>query len=402
MEKLSFLDEMLFSLAGQNDVIVRSLILGQDIDRPGVDALISLCERYRQFGLHVEFHNMRFDSPLDDHRSEILNRGMALIKSRYFSILDYDDIVYPSCYIRLIRRLKATGFPIAFSGVTRSDQFACAGPRYTVTKTRMYKGLPKARFFLDNQYPIHSYVVDLSSVERTDLYFDEGATRNEDYAFLYRILSKYRFDDEECARENCEYRVDLNGSNTILAYRSDSEGLQAWSAGGGYMAGIKQAHRITLDHKDLCDLASFCYMHGRGEVSQPIQNDQSSPSSDHSHIGVDSPLSDALKIFLAKFTDHPENGELTLNVEDRSDTSDGRVRISGWCAAESNAPVAILFCVSEGTEHVLVSEFAHRADVAEHLRSQDVCFGFSACLTATENVKLIAMSRAGKIYQGAL
>jgi hypothetical protein len=402
IERLSALDEMLFSLAGQNGVVVKSLILGQNICCSDADVLKLLCDRYQQFGLDVEFHNERFNPQFGDHRSEILNRGIALIKSRYFSILDYDDVVYPSCYIRLIRRLKATEFPIAFAGVTRSDQFACVGAKYTISKTRMYKDLPKARFFIDNQYPIHSYVVDLAGVERTDLYFDEGATRNEDYAFLYRILSKYKFDNEECARESCEYRVDLGGSNTILAYRSDSESLRAWSAGGGYMGGIKQGQRITLDHKDLCDLANFCYMQGRDEVSQSVQGDLPRSSSDNSYSDSELRLSSALKVTLAKLVDRPENNSLTLNIEDRSESVDGGVRISGWCAVESSAPVAALFCVGEDAENVLVSEFAHRADVAEHLGSEDVCFGFSARLTVSVNVKVIAVSRDGKIYQGAL
>lgn len=393
------LDEMLFSLVGQDGVSLKSLILGQSIDEKALAQIDSLCGRYKKLGLDVRFFNQKFVGGELDRRSELLNRGLALIDTQYVAFLDFDDVVYPSCYSRLIRRLKATNCAIAFAGVVRADRFTTGGGPYTVSKSRMYAGLPKARFFIDNQYPIHSYVVDMSSIDRKDLYFDDGVCRNEDYGFLYRILAKYRYDDEECAREGCEYRVDMGGSNTIGAYRSDKQTLQSWAVGGDYMSVIKQANRITLDHRDLCDLASHGYETGKAEVARAGLADRSGGEGDIDAKRVRFNLSAALSATLTKSIDAPGNGVLMCHVEQRTLLEQGCMQLSGWCSVGSETPAAALFCTDQDGEGTLVVEFAHRADVAEHLASQDHHFGFSVCVATRESIKLVAISRDGQIYQ---
>lgn len=400
IRKIDDLDLTLFSILGQNDASLKSIILGQDISEESAGLVDEICEKYREYGLDVEFLNFRFEAQ-GDHRAELLNKGIERVTTRYLSFLDCDDVVYPSCYVRLIRRLRKTTSALAMTGVLRADQFEAAGAKFTKSKIHLFKGFPKARFFIGNQYPIHSYVIDLYRVDREDLFFDKGVTRNEDYAFLYRLLSKYSFDDEECRRANCEYRVDMAGSNTILAYRSDRDSVEAWALAEQYMNSVRASRRITLDHRDLQDLKEHYYAIGVSEMPSigrtPEVTQVAQADSDCSEK-VNS-LSDALIACLMGSIDNPSNKNLTLNVEDQNFAEDGSVRVSGWCAVDTCSPSALLFYAGGGKGSCLVTNLEHRADVAEHLNSDDIHFGFSAELPPCEELKVVAVARAGFFYQ---
>jgi hypothetical protein len=400
--KIVKLDAMLFSLLGQDGVAIKSIILGQNIGDDALPALQSLCRTYCEQGLDVTFRNEYFAPGTGDHRAEILNRGIESVGGRYLAFLDYDDVVYPRCYVRLVERLRSTDCAVAFGGVRRADQVIIDGARHTISKQNVYKDLPKARFFIDNQYPIHSYVVDLARVDPSDVYFDIGSTRNEDYAFLYRLLSKYRFDNKECDAAVCEYCIDVNGDNTVLSYRSDPASQQAWASGAAYMSQVKDANRITLDLQDLRDYGNYCLEHGAAQgAAEERVNQAARPSQASSSLNSDTHLAGALSSTLAMLLDKVPDKVLNCYIERRVQNGD-RFFLAGWCAIGKASPVAALFSADDGTHRCIVTAFEHRKDVAEHLGSGDNYFGFSVTIEKFAVLKILAISKDGVIAQRTL
>ena len=400
--KIAKLDTMLFSLLGQDDVVINSIILGQNIADDDVPELISLCRKYSQQGLETTFRNEILLPVTADHRAEILNRGIDCIESRYLAFLDYDDVVYPNCYIRLIKRLRDTHCAVAFGGVLRADQMTINGVRHTISKEHVYKDLPKARFFIDNQYPIHSYVVDLTRVDRRDVYFDVGSTRNEDYAFLYRLLSKYYFDNVECSRAVCEYCIDICGDNTVLSYRSDPTSQQAWASGADYMSRVKAANRITLDLQDLREYGFYFLEHGQAQgAAQERINHAAQAAQAPSSPKRETHLVEALSSTLSMLLENVANAVLDCYIERESWEGDA-LSLSGWCAVGKSSPVAALFSADEGAQRCIVTAFEHRKDVAAHLSSEDVYFGFRVTLRKPATLKIVAISTDGAIAQRTL
>ena len=185
--------------------------------------------------------------PGGDHRARLANERIAARPGRYLAFLDYDDRLYASCYERLVARLRDGEAAVAVGGVVAVEVEVTRTGEYVLNKTRPFRHRQKYDFFADNQYPIHTLVIDTRRVNGSLLQFDPGVTRLEDYAFLLRILAAHCWNDSEFANPLGEYVVRIDGSNTILLHSADQpDNMAAWLEAAHRVDGLKRNLDVSV------------------------------------------------------------------------------------------------------------------------------------------------------------
>lgn len=212
-ERLSLLDETLFSLAIQYWEDIEIIIALQNGTEDFKNKVIKLIEK-QPFHHNSKFQVITVNIPPNfDGRSSLLNHGINCAKGRYIAFLDDDDFVYQHCYQTLITQLRTSTYPIVIGGCRTAqikDEF---GNSYIEKKENPFNwGNSKLDLITDNFIPIHSYVIDRTRIAQTDFYFDENFSLLEDYEFLLRLASKYEFDFTVFNNIVCEYRLHSDNS----------------------------------------------------------------------------------------------------------------------------------------------------------------------------------------------
>lgn len=214
-ERMSFLDEALFSLAiqfWQKIEIIVVLQNGTVEFKTAVSELIKNQPFPENFKFQI--HTVTIPAGVDG-RSSLLTCGIKYATGRYLAFLDDDDVVYQHGYTTLINQLKEGKCAVAVGGcrmATLKNQF---GMWHVQKKEKPFAwGRDHYDLFEDNFVPIHSYVIDRMRVEADDLYFDGKFPPLEDYDFLLRLAAKYEFDFSNLNVFVCEYR--MHGDNSLL------------------------------------------------------------------------------------------------------------------------------------------------------------------------------------------
>lgn len=168
----------------------------------------------------IKIHTIEFQ-PGVDGRSTLLNYGITHSTGRYLAFLDDDDVVYQHGYTTLIRELMENkGAAVAVGGCRVAKASQKSNHWYISSKETPFTGGRNCYdLYRDNFIPIHSYVIDREAVKTSDLYFDDEMPPLEDYDFLLRLSSKYKFDFSQLDVFVCEYRI--HNSNSI-PYTADA------------------------------------------------------------------------------------------------------------------------------------------------------------------------------------
>ncbi|WP_156389671.1 hypothetical protein [Methylobacterium sp. Leaf465] len=190
---IDFLQRALFSLSGQK-VYVDVIIATQRFLPKSVDLIKAATNPY-VFGSVRNISILNSDrTDLEDLRSHLINISVKAAKTRYIHFLDFDDIMYPSAYNLLIDCLNRSSAAISFGAIVSTYYERIGGKPYVTNKRREFFGKNKYDLFVDNFCPIHSFLIDLSKVDVSDVLFDENMSALEDYSFLLSFLSKYQGD----------------------------------------------------------------------------------------------------------------------------------------------------------------------------------------------------------------
>ena len=349
----------LLSVAGQSYDRVEPIIALQDFSDDEEEQVrqVAASIPWRESFEHPVLINVQNLGP-GDHRAALANAGISVRKGSYLAFLDYDDVIYGKCYELLTSRLRTTNKAVAFGGVVASDVEKTGYGAYALAKRRIFKGVNKDDFFINNHYPIHSFVLNTTLIDDSLLGFDTGHSRNEDYAFLLRILSRHDWDIGEFDTPVAEYSMRVDGSNTIMSHSDgDDEKWRQWLDGIRYVDSLKRDLEITLAGDALIEI---------------LQRSHEQPR----HAGLEAFLPALMSYIGAAATETTEHGNLDLLSADEN----GILSAAGWIASPLREPlsaVLIAETTADGPELLALGvPSIDRQDVRTHLGVESGVFGF--------------------------
>lgn len=215
--RILYLRRALFSLVCQDYRPLSIYIVTQRFSESEVRKLHSdLCTTLALDPL-ISFKVLNYSTPEPgDARSALMNLGIRATTGRYLAFLDYDDVIYPTAYSRLIDELQIRRCAIAFGKVLLKRVDVFEDTLIVERREQRFVGKNVLDLFRANFCPIHSFVIDRSKLSDNELWFDESLSRAEDYEFLLRICAVHEasFLPYEKAVGDYFYRND--GTNTVL------------------------------------------------------------------------------------------------------------------------------------------------------------------------------------------
>ncbi|OWT74959.1 MULTISPECIES: glycoside hydrolase family 99-like domain-containing protein [unclassified Achromobacter] len=194
--ELRLLENALLSLLAQKGCHVRPLVAAQDYSdsqKAQLEKLLATYPWHADCAPVIRY----FDSPggVGDLRSVMMNESLKSVRSGYAAFLDYDDLMFPDAYARLIGRLQRTGKAVAFGRVfvavydTRLETI--------VERRRVYEyGHSYHDFRLDNHAPIHSFLLDMSKIDVQNIIYYADQRYMEDYLMTLQIFTANNADWE--------------------------------------------------------------------------------------------------------------------------------------------------------------------------------------------------------------
>ncbi|HVG57471.1 MAG TPA: rhamnan synthesis F family protein, partial [Hyalangium sp.] len=217
---LSYLDHLLeagSSLKAQTHRPIEWLIVTKDFSEPQLRVLDERLQPFRN-DLAVRVIPAHCE-PGVDGRSHLLNRGLAEVKGRFVSFLDYDDLLSPSYAEVMIGLLRNATAAIAAVGCEQI--LIHASTRKKIRTIHYYRQGHRLTLCWHNIIPIHAFAMDRRKVDAELLRFDETLDRCEDYEFLLRANTGHELDLSLLHFPLCQYRIRDDGTNTSLDGRTD-------------------------------------------------------------------------------------------------------------------------------------------------------------------------------------
>jgi hypothetical protein len=230
LERLFELRRCIFSLVCQSYGALEICLVTQRFSQSDLDALRKALESILVLNGSVQLEVYNYSDALPaDARSALLNLGMNKASGRYLAFLDHDDVILPFSYSTLIQELERGGFGIAFASVAYKEIDVFEDALLVERRLETLVGKNLIDLFDHNFCPIHSFVIDRSSVDRADLWFDTRLTKHEDYDFLLRLCAKYKSSFELIGTFVGDYYLKNDGSNSNTWLSGETpDSIQDW------------------------------------------------------------------------------------------------------------------------------------------------------------------------------
>jgi len=181
----------LYAMIGCNIVPV---IAAQDLEqekRADLNALVEEFGRNDSFRCQV----VHFTSPdgNSDIRSKMLNEAARVVRTRYVSFLDYDDLMLPTAFEWFIERLRNTGKAISFGRVYVTHYSATK--RIFIKRMRVFEHGHSYEEFVENNFaPLHSFMLDLERVDINSTTYFDNHKYMEDYYMMLQLVTRENTD----------------------------------------------------------------------------------------------------------------------------------------------------------------------------------------------------------------
>lgn len=186
---IQLLSNALYCLAAMQDCRVTPLVVTQDLNEFQHSQLEKLLECVPWANdvapIILPFFS---ENGRGDLRSKLLNEGLMAVKTRYAAFLDYDDLLFPTAYQWLLSRLIKTGKAVSFGRVYATNYKYAEG--VIVNRERTYEyGCSYDEFIEFNHAPLHSFMLDLSKIDRQKIIYHENQKFMEDYYMTLQIFT---------------------------------------------------------------------------------------------------------------------------------------------------------------------------------------------------------------------
>lgn len=372
---LPYLKRALFSLTAQTTDVYPIIVMQrfQESDQRYIERQ---CNLYCMGAIkNITYVNVS-DGHQKDIRSRLLNVGVSKAHTRFLHFLDFDDVMYADAYNKLINVLTKSQAAIAFGAITSCYFENVGGHPYIRQKKREYFGLSKYDLFVDNFCPLHSFLIDLSKVDKSTIVFDEEMTALEDYNFLLDFLSKHEADFSEINYVIGEYFK--RDGDTITA--ADNE----YPDPSLKLSRLQKARETILIKKrsTKCEvrLSEFSWLTGRS-LPATLKEDNSVARRGSNLLLNSKEFSPALHqlqirtlldVCEATFDVVEGDGYIDFIKQSKSQTI-----IGGWLNDFCFSNMAItIFAIHRSTYQLLEAVRMDREDVRAHLSSEYKNFGF--------------------------
>lgn len=187
---------------------------------------------------------------IENKRGYPLNVGLQyifseMIDAEAIAFLDDDDILYSNFSDRMIQTMKETGADVICAASNRSvpGQSAEEG----------YRPVSFPNLFVLNFIPINSYIIRMTAIAETPVFFDETLDVAEDWHFLLKLLQNgFRF--EAIMDVLSEFRIISDGNRKIKddpeKWENAYSFIHAFIRGGSFMLHGQMIQQVMMDqHK---------------------------------------------------------------------------------------------------------------------------------------------------------
>ncbi|AYM97604.1 hypothetical protein EAG14_17750 [Acidovorax sp. 1608163] len=191
---IQLLSNALYCLAAMQDCKVTPLVATQDLNELQYSQLEKLLNCV-PWANNVEPIILPFssDNGNGDLRSKLLNEGLMAVKTRYAAFLDYDDLLFSTAYKWLLSRMNKTGKAVSFGRVYAANYKSLEG--VIVSRERIFEyGHSYDEFVGLNNAPLHSFMLDLSKIDRHKIVYHENQKFMEDYYMTLQIFTRENSD----------------------------------------------------------------------------------------------------------------------------------------------------------------------------------------------------------------
>lgn len=189
------LERALFSLYSQNACSVQPIIMLQDIDDEGLQKIKHIVDTINWEENKPKIFRYFSDTKNNDLRSLMLYEGIQASETRYISFLDYDDFLYPFAFEWLLSRLIKTDKAVAY-GHVYATYYNFDIENVEDKRTSYEYGFTYSDFIKTNHAPIHSFMIDLSRIDKNKLIFHKDQKYLEDYFMMLQIVTENNTDWE--------------------------------------------------------------------------------------------------------------------------------------------------------------------------------------------------------------
>jgi lipopolysaccharide biosynthesis protein/SAM-dependent methyltransferase len=218
------LRDALCCLAAMRNCICVPLIAAQDLSPEQSHELTAMLDDFAWYPDHMpKVYYYRSSEGNDDLRSRMLNESLRKVETRYAGFLDYDDLLMPHAYEWLIDRLRTTGKAVAFGRVFCTTFSSSTGLR--LARSRRYeRGYSYEEFIQNNHAPLHSFLMDMSQIDVSDVIYYDNQRYMEDYLLTLQIFRRDNCDWDSLSQNVYigEYIHSIDRPHT-LAFASEAE-----------------------------------------------------------------------------------------------------------------------------------------------------------------------------------
>lgn len=194
------LNNAIYSLFSMTDCRVVPYVAAQDLNEDQKNKLLDLAAGFSKshdFLIEIEFYQSKDGQT--DLRSKMLNESLRKVKTKFATFLDYDDLLCSNAYGWLLNRIQLTKKAVSFGRVYSTTYNS--KDQILIQRFKKYEfGFTYKDFVYNNHAPLHSFMIDLTKIDLSQIIYYDDQKYLEDY-----FLTLQLFTEDNCDWESLKY-----------------------------------------------------------------------------------------------------------------------------------------------------------------------------------------------------